>query len=198
MTDAIKMQLSAFVDGELSSDESELLIRRIGRDPELRALVAQYQSIGRAMRAESEPAGIGELLDRVRADIDESAVKPTPVSPSAATPTWRRPLAGLAVAASVAVVALLGMTQREPTDTITAEETYTVPTAVDQPLFEQHSWSAGDFETQIISLELRGEEIELLPVENVSDEAPEEAADGETAEAEQSGEAAGTEDSTAP
>jgi len=36
MNEAIKMQLSAFVDGELPENESELLLRRLSQDAELR------------------------------------------------------------------------------------------------------------------------------------------------------------------
>ena len=36
MNDAIKMQISAFVDGELPDNECELLLRRLSHDAELR------------------------------------------------------------------------------------------------------------------------------------------------------------------
>ena len=40
MNDAIRMQLSAFVDGELPENEAEMLVRRMSQDVELRQEVA--------------------------------------------------------------------------------------------------------------------------------------------------------------
>ena len=36
MNDGIKMQISAFVDGELPDNEAELLLRRLSQDLDLR------------------------------------------------------------------------------------------------------------------------------------------------------------------
>ena len=50
MNDAIKTQISAFVDGELPDNESEMLLRRLSQDLELRQQAAEYFAIGRAMQ----------------------------------------------------------------------------------------------------------------------------------------------------
>ena len=42
MTDQINDQISAFIDNELSADESALLVRRFERDPEARARAMRY------------------------------------------------------------------------------------------------------------------------------------------------------------
>ena len=52
MNETIRMQISAFVDGELPDNESELLLRRMSQDDDLRRLVAEYIEIGRTMRGE--------------------------------------------------------------------------------------------------------------------------------------------------
>ena len=50
MNEAIRMQLSAFVDGELPENEAEMLLRRLSQDVELRQQVAEFMAIGRALR----------------------------------------------------------------------------------------------------------------------------------------------------
>ena len=50
MTDALKMQISAFVDGELPDNEAEFLLRRLSQDAGMRQQVAQYLEIGRMAR----------------------------------------------------------------------------------------------------------------------------------------------------
>ena len=57
MNDAIRMQISAFVDGELPENEAELLLRRMSQDIELRNEVAEYLAIGRLVRGEHGLAG---------------------------------------------------------------------------------------------------------------------------------------------
>ena len=42
MNDGIRMQISAYVDGELPENEAELLLRRMSQDAELRQEVAEY------------------------------------------------------------------------------------------------------------------------------------------------------------
>jgi negative regulator of sigma E activity len=55
MTEQINDQISAFIDDELSAEESALLVRRFERDPNARQLAMRYTMIGAALR--------GELLD---------------------------------------------------------------------------------------------------------------------------------------
>ena len=45
MNDGIKMQISAFVDGELPEAEAQLLLRRLSQDAELRQQAAEYFAI---------------------------------------------------------------------------------------------------------------------------------------------------------
>ena len=65
MNDAIRMQLSAYVDGELPENEAELLLRRMSQDAELRREVAEYLAIGRVMRGEVSVAGTDSIRDLV-------------------------------------------------------------------------------------------------------------------------------------
>ena len=118
MNDAIRMQLSAFVDGELPENEAELLLRRMSQDAELRQEVAHYLAIGRVIRSEVGLSGADRLHQRVLSVLDD--VEPVAdVSEETAKPTsWStRPLAGLAVAATVALVAIFAL-QRTTIDEI--------------------------------------------------------------------------------
>jgi negative regulator of sigma E activity len=52
MTDQINDQISAFIDNELSADESALLVRRFERDPDSRKRAMRYTLIGASLRGE--------------------------------------------------------------------------------------------------------------------------------------------------
>ena len=60
MSDELNSQLSAFVDDELTPEESELFVRRLCRDDGLRRTASCYGIIGDAIRGETAvtaPAG---------------------------------------------------------------------------------------------------------------------------------------------
>ena len=50
MSEQIREQVSAFLDGELPSSETELLLKRLTRDPELRQSFGRYALIGENLR----------------------------------------------------------------------------------------------------------------------------------------------------
>ncbi|HLU07827.1 MAG TPA: RseA family anti-sigma factor [Woeseiaceae bacterium] len=115
MNDALKMQISAFVDGELPENESELLLRRLSQDAALRSQVDQYLRIGRLIRHEREVPGMNKLRGRIATALGE---QPSETQTQAAPASRRllKPAAGFAVAASVAIVALVGLRQSELPD----------------------------------------------------------------------------------
>lgn len=135
MNETIRMQISAFVDGELPENEAELLLRRLCQDSALRQQAAQYLDIGRIMRSESSVRGVDQLRDRVSAELDERPLEPlTEPLPDGNRRSWK-PFAGVAVAAAVAAVGLLALRQAA-VDTVspdalladqTADGSYTVP-----------------------------------------------------------------------
>lgn len=115
MNDALNMQISAFVDGELPENESELLLRRLSQDAVLRSQVEQYFRIGRLMRREREVPGMNKLRSRILTALGE---QPSEIQAKAepASRRFLKPVAGFAVAASVAIVALVGLRQSELSD----------------------------------------------------------------------------------
>ena len=75
MTDPIHEQLSAFLDGELSAAESELLLKRVERDTELKVLLERYVLAGEALRATAVQARPSrDFSARIAAAIDSESV----------------------------------------------------------------------------------------------------------------------------
>lgn len=130
MNDAIRMQLSAFVDGELPQNEAELLLRRMSQDAELRQDVAEYLAMGRFVRGEAGLAGADRLHQRVAAQIDDP--EQHNVFEDVVSPTGRsralRPIAGIAIAAAVAVVAVFSLQQAGVVDTADEDVSASVAT----------------------------------------------------------------------
>lgn len=106
--------ISALVDDELREGELERAVRRL-HEPEAAGCWARYHFIRDALRDHVGPLGIGhDLAGRVRTAI---AAEPAPLrrNPGArrgAAIGWR-PVAALAMAASVAAVAVLFVLERE-------------------------------------------------------------------------------------
>lgn len=118
MNDAIKMQISAFVDGELPQNETELLLRRLCQDGELRQQAAEYMAVGRVMRGERTVAGMAQLRQRIAAGLDDENIQQDMSAVPEAPSRLVKPLAGFAIAASVALVALLGLQQMSDTQDV--------------------------------------------------------------------------------
>ena len=121
MNDAIKEQLSAFVDGELPENEAELLLRRMSQDAELRQDVAEYLAIGRLLRSEPGLAGADRLHERIAAAIDEKPADAGDNAGAMQVSRAIRPLAGIAVAATVALVAIFALQQTTGVDELASE-----------------------------------------------------------------------------
>lgn len=107
-------QLSAFVDDELDVREADLLARRFGADADLRGAASRYALIGDVIRDEVVPGDPAELPARVAREIDGQSAPAGERGSAARRLSLLRPLAGVAVAASVAVVAILSLSGRDP------------------------------------------------------------------------------------
>lgn len=105
-------QVSALVDGELERGEQPLLLRRLADQPGLRERWARYFLIGASLRDGLPPAMRKDFADAVAARIArEPAFAGQPSRRMA--PLLRR-AAGLAVAASVAAIALTSLRVDDP------------------------------------------------------------------------------------
>jgi len=174
MNDGIKMQISAFVDGELPQNEAELLLRRLCQDRELRQQVAEYLAMGRVIRGERSVSGMSTLRGRISASLDDTALQEEFDVPETARRRFGRPLAGVAIAATVALAALLGLQQltavQELDPAVTSEpiaestdSSYTVPGQEDDLLrdyYLRHSatssyFGANSINARLVTLQLR-------------------------------------------
>jgi negative regulator of sigma E activity len=106
MTEQINDQISAFIDDELSAEEGALLVRRFERDPSSREQALRYTMIGAALRGELLETHPSVLQRRIAAALSGTA----PPAVARQLPRWptrvARPLAGLGIAAAVAVAAI--------------------------------------------------------------------------------------------
>lgn len=201
MNDALKMQISTFIDGELPENEAELLTRRLCHDAELRRQAERYFAIGRLIRGERRVPGVGALRGRISNALDD---EPATVADFGAGNGFLRPAAGVAIAASVALLALIGLRQvNQPEDIapLTAEISglaiddgsgYTEPAAQDvmsdrpSEMLMQYYLSHGETSSdlgqngilsRLVTLELRGGElVEVTPADEAvaPDAAPDE------------------------
>ena len=112
MSEQIREQVSAFLDGELPNSETELLLKRLTRDGELRESFGRYALIGEAVRCTSAGLLTKSFAGRVNFAIDGEAVPGNGQVPLSHATRWWRPLAGAVVAAGVAAVAVVALQQR--------------------------------------------------------------------------------------
>jgi sigma-E factor negative regulatory protein RseA len=139
MSEQIREQVSAFLDGELPSSETELLLKRLTRDGELRESFGRYALIGEAIRGTSADMLTKGFAGRVNVAIDGEAVPANAQAARSGAPRWWRPFAGVAVAAGVAAVAIVALQQRtvvlpvRPGTPLTAQNIAAAPAAVPAP-----------------------------------------------------------------
>jgi negative regulator of sigma E activity len=117
MKEKLHEQLSALVDDELADFEQELLVKRVSGDAGLQKRLSSYQLISDALQ--------NHLPERVDTGFHASvreAIKdePTAQPASGGLAALFRPLAGLAVAASVAVVAVFSLQSARQEDPASA------------------------------------------------------------------------------
>jgi len=101
-------QLSAFLDDELGAGEGELFVRRLARDETMKETALRYAVIGDSIRGDlrqGDPRALLAVLSTILTDPSPVAATEPPVSRR----RWLRPVAGAAVAATVAVVAILSL-----------------------------------------------------------------------------------------
>jgi sigma-E factor negative regulatory protein RseA len=106
----MKEQLSALIDDELSEIEERRMLEALGADAGLRATWGRYHLMRAALRGELETVASPGLAERVTRVL---AAERTDARPPAWCPLARS-AAGLALAAGVAAVTLVGMQWLRP------------------------------------------------------------------------------------
>jgi negative regulator of sigma E activity len=113
-------QLSAMFDDELPEQQCELLARRLARDENLKARWGRYATIGAAIRKEQVVRVQSQLASRISAAIaSEPSLLSEPAGTrqkfaSPAVRRWVQPVAGAALAASVAALAIFVLRAQAP------------------------------------------------------------------------------------
>lgn len=108
----MKEKLSAFIDGELDQKESAEMLRALQQDDELRLAWARYFLVRDAMNGASVSAVAHDFASRVSQTV---AVEPTVLAPKAiqagksSLSRATRIIGQLAIAASVAAIAIIGL-----------------------------------------------------------------------------------------
>lgn len=99
-------RLSAFVDGELEGPERERIVHALYDDPELRRTWERFHLIGDAVRGTGPVPGADAIAGTVGAALSgEPVVRLKP----RARRSRLHPLSGLAIAAAIAGIAILGL-----------------------------------------------------------------------------------------
>ena len=114
MNEELDSQLSAMFDEELASAECELLARRLSRDGELKARWGRYAVIAAAIRAERGVRLNARVARRVSLLIGSEPPLSAHTAPRRGERRWWRPVAGAALAASVAAASILWLRAQAP------------------------------------------------------------------------------------
>ncbi|MGD9384973.1 MAG: sigma-E factor negative regulatory protein [Thioalkalispiraceae bacterium] len=127
MKDEMKEEISAFIDNE---NYSPAIIEQAARDPEIRAKMTRYSLISDVLNNRYAD-GSHQLASKVHAALDQEATLIVPKT-WLKTPKIMKQVAGLAVAATVAAVAILVVGDFSPTKV--TDTTVAVGPITDKPL----------------------------------------------------------------
>ena len=110
MSETKKERLSAFMDDEIGGRHEDL-VDDLLKDPELLDTWSRYHLISDGLKQ-----GLPEAMDTnlARNVSDSLRHEPAIVAPGRSTRTYLKPVAGFAIAASVAALAILGIQQQQP------------------------------------------------------------------------------------
>jgi len=113
MSDEIKEKVSAFLDGELDTQQLAALSDQVNNSPQLRNRLHRYVLISESIKGNAVTTNAEGIVDTVsKALEDEPAIIAPVARPSAARPAtpeagWKTWFAGGAIAATVATLALI-------------------------------------------------------------------------------------------
>lgn len=108
-----KEHLSSFMDGEFSEETGRFLVRRLGADDSLRQTWARYHLVRDCLRNQDGQFARKDLSHGVQAAISG---EPQMVAGPVRSLAWLKPFAGVALAASVALFAVLTVSQGSKPD----------------------------------------------------------------------------------
>ncbi|QOC23470.1 hypothetical protein IC757_04845 [Wenzhouxiangella sp. AB-CW3] len=104
MSESNREHLSSLMDGELERGAQKFLLRRIGDDSDMQSAWQRFHTVRACLHGEFQ--GGSDLSQRV---AEALADEPVPGASNSRLRTWLKPVAGGAIAASVALVAIVGI-----------------------------------------------------------------------------------------
>jgi len=123
MTTDSKEHLSQLMDGEIGGETGRFVLRRLEASSELRETWTRYHLIRDCMRYQDRAFAGVKLSMRVNEAIALSAERLNGASQQSARHRWIRPISGLAVAATVALMAVIAVAPNlEDSDGLGAEQ----------------------------------------------------------------------------
>ena len=134
MKQILHEQLSALVDDELAPAEHALLVKQLVRDADLQDRLARYQLISDGLQNHLPGRVDAGFHRRVRAALLD---EPVPLTGTGRLASLFKPLAGVAVAASVAVVAVLSL------QSVREQDPVAVPAVAATPAQDDYIRAAG-------------------------------------------------------
>ena len=106
MTEQQRERLSALLDVQLEHDEISNEISRLIKQNGSREEWYRYHLIGDAIRQELGPVVDSRLAERISKQLEQEPVVLAPAAMPQKSGNWQKPAAGIAIAASVAIMAV--------------------------------------------------------------------------------------------
>ena len=115
MSNESRENLSCFMDGEINKETSRFLVRRLGADSELRGTWARYHLVRDCLRYQEGGLPGVDLCGRVQQALENETPQTAPrrIGSDWSKLGWLKPVAGMAVAASVALMAIITVGPRQ-------------------------------------------------------------------------------------
>lgn len=127
MNETLKEQISALVDGELEGPEQDRIIRQIEQDPQLQHQWERYNLISDALNSHLTGNVRHNLAARVSDALVHEPIVFAPQRKKKHVKDAVKHVAGMAVAASVAVVVVLSVQPEAPVTSVQSTQVATVP-----------------------------------------------------------------------
>ncbi len=124
MSNKLSEQVSALMDDECTEHELKLAVRQLARDTTLASKWERYHLISDVLKGDTPTVFNADFAQRMRKLVDAEQPLAT-THPPRQSRSWRRPALGLAVAASVAAMAVLvvqPLIDQTPADNLIAQQ----------------------------------------------------------------------------
>lgn len=145
--------LSAFVDGELNADEVDQLLALLSENEEAKTDFLRYQFASDVLHGYTSSSQPFDLSTRISAALaDEAPLNSLTKTPKAKVfrlPDWFwKQTAGLAAAASIGALAVLGVMNSEQTVVPTTAMTVAQTKAIETAPANANRWTVGEAEVE--------------------------------------------------